>query len=639
MTVRRIYALLVAIDHYPEGIMPLNGCINDAEAMAFELHRHYDHEYSQVHCVRLYNEKATRAAIIEAFGLFKAAGKDDICLFYFAGHGSRIPTTDFWEAFSGYNQCILCADSGPETGNELIDKELSWLIHTNIPDGQPHFVAIMDCCYSGGNTRNSGLVTERKAAGRVAARPLEGYLGHTGYIRHEDGKWSAPKTRHLAFAASKPHQTAKEMQLGELHRGVFTYSFIEVLRETQGRLSYAELEVRVAQKIAMRTYDQIPQLEAIAGADNSRGFLNGAVRSMRRFYAGWNRGNSRWELDAGLMAGIQADSCVRIGEVDAAIRKILPDKTVLEPAGLLDKSCSHEAQVVTAMSHPRIISTGLLPAGTLKEAVERGFAAYDEGFARLQEEPSGADFCVNLVEDRLFFSFTGGNTPVFRSLASWSVEAVAQFWNSVNHVLRWQRLLSLTNPGTRLGEEHYQLQLYRSAGFDWREFDTYIEEPNKGNPAPFVCPATNDVSLAPGFALQLGNTSDRPLFFCVLYLTARYGVDNSFLPGQRLDPGEKAWMSWTDNRGVTRKGIGVTIEERHWKAGLTKVTDYVKIFVTARDFTTSTLNQGSLDILEFKDTRESRGLVGRSGRLDSNQWDTDDWTQYTIPITIVKPLQ
>lgn len=66
---RRIYALLVGINDYaPQSSMPpLKGCVSDIKAMQAYLEgRNFQAEY-ELHLRVLYNDQATRQAIINGF--------------------------------------------------------------------------------------------------------------------------------------------------------------------------------------------------------------------------------------------------------------------------------------------------------------------------------------------------------------------------------------------------------------------------------------------------------------------------------------------------------------------------------------------------------------------------------------------
>ncbi|AOX02309.1 hypothetical protein BJP34_25250 [Moorena producens PAL-8-15-08-1] len=67
---KKIYALLVGIDHYaPDSVIevnPLQGCANDITAIEEYLNKRFDREEYQLHLQTLKNEQGTREAVINS---------------------------------------------------------------------------------------------------------------------------------------------------------------------------------------------------------------------------------------------------------------------------------------------------------------------------------------------------------------------------------------------------------------------------------------------------------------------------------------------------------------------------------------------------------------------------------------------
>lgn len=123
-------ALVVGIDSYPH--FPLDGCVNDAEAMALLLEDNADG--SPNFSVKLKCNVQTKAELLkDLHSLFKE-GESDIALFYFSGHGTdemagQIVTPDF----NGYDMGISM--------NDILQ-----LANTSTSRNK---IIILDCCYSG----------------------------------------------------------------------------------------------------------------------------------------------------------------------------------------------------------------------------------------------------------------------------------------------------------------------------------------------------------------------------------------------------------------------------------------------------------------------------------------------------------
>ena len=92
----------------------------------------------------------------------------------------------------------------------------------------PHVVTVLDCCHSGGGTRDplrpaAGVDAAPRPSRRpptatswsalAAARPSTEFLA--GALDH----WSAPRPPHVALAACRSDETAKEHRVGDVNRG------------------------------------------------------------------------------------------------------------------------------------------------------------------------------------------------------------------------------------------------------------------------------------------------------------------------------------------------------------------------------------------------------------------------------------
>ena len=226
MPKKSIYALLIAVNDYPN-VRPLSGCLNDMHAFWDYLSRQCNGDEFTFKPKVLENDAATRDAVIAGFQHFTAATEGDVCVLYFSGHGSRIDAPDFWEAQDGKIEAIVCYDAC------LADKELSCLIYETLKDHKEsvHFLAVMDCCHSGSNTRADDGVQIRLSQPNRFPKAIQEYYSYEKGFYLPDGKekYSAPKGRHVSFGACRNTQTAKETIIGAEFRGAFTSSLIEAL--------------------------------------------------------------------------------------------------------------------------------------------------------------------------------------------------------------------------------------------------------------------------------------------------------------------------------------------------------------------------------------------------------------------------
>src|SRR5262245_24415669 len=128
---RTLYALLVGIDKYQPPVPPLAGCVNDIGEIEEFLLGRAGADGTQVKILALRDEKAKRKAVIEGFTKHLAkAGKDDVALFAYAGHGSQEAAPEqFWPIEPDrLNETLVLYDSRQPGIHDLADKELAILI-------------------------------------------------------------------------------------------------------------------------------------------------------------------------------------------------------------------------------------------------------------------------------------------------------------------------------------------------------------------------------------------------------------------------------------------------------------------------------------------------------------------------------
>jgi len=164
-------ALLVGINDYPDAGDRLAGCVNDVFLMSSVLQEcGFAPEEIRV-CL---DARATASGIIERLEwLLSAPQEGDELLFYYSGHGARVP------------------EYGPEHEPDrhcetLVPYDFDWTPETSVSDDRIHslysqlpdnvrFSMILDCCHSGGMHRDGG--------NRIRA------LNPPDDIRHRSLKW------------------------------------------------------------------------------------------------------------------------------------------------------------------------------------------------------------------------------------------------------------------------------------------------------------------------------------------------------------------------------------------------------------------------------------------------------------------
>lgn len=322
-----ILVLLVGIDNYAE-IQDLNGCLHDLDriegflkkrffngGMAFGKKEDFlttyaipEKGYKHLKIYRLENEQATYTNIIDAFRSFlQPAGAADKVWFHFSGHGTEAPTAEAFKYLeNNKDQCLLCYDcyadheSGVH-GNMLADKEIAVLLSeiAGGNNGTPHIVVTIDCCHSGGLTRDSEEVTVRniEMPEKAKQRALESYLnGHYSNM----SRIIVPKSPHTVLTACNNLELA-----GEKNGGFFTNGLIDTLESVGGKISYADLLIHARQIVRQKRKKQTPQFEVIGGAKSYARFLEGTPDNSLDKYEVYFDGG--WYIRCGSIQGLPAN--------------------------------------------------------------------------------------------------------------------------------------------------------------------------------------------------------------------------------------------------------------------------------------------------------------------------------------------
>jgi hypothetical protein len=148
----RYRALLVGIADYPDPENVLGGPVNDVFLMSSVL-QELDFPPDSIRVIL--NERATCKAIRERFAWLVGDARDgDTMFFFYAGHGTQIPAFGSDAEVDHIDECLVPYDFDWQSGNAITDDEFAGY-YGQLPYGS-HFVAVLDCCHSGGMARAGG---------------------------------------------------------------------------------------------------------------------------------------------------------------------------------------------------------------------------------------------------------------------------------------------------------------------------------------------------------------------------------------------------------------------------------------------------------------------------------------------------
>ena len=287
------YGLFVGINKYVTST-ELSGCVNDAMMMRQTLETKFG--FSRADNTLLTDAAATRDAIINNLKKYQAvAGKGDIFVFHYSGHGTLFPDmysedqdetnlvyvefydpetkkTEVLAPRGKYDSAIVPVDSDNNTSgkpwdNLILDDELSAIFAVFTQKGA-QVVFISDSCHSG--TIGKAATSKDK----VRMTPLAAALG---FRRFDEIKFTEPATKrttgfpvpvnglYITLTGAKDDEFA--LDAGGLPKpmGLFTYTLLRQINGPNGtRLSY-EATMNIVRPAVARLAGDNPQNPQIDG--------------------------------------------------------------------------------------------------------------------------------------------------------------------------------------------------------------------------------------------------------------------------------------------------------------------------------------------------------------------------------------
>jgi metacaspase-1 len=290
-------AFLVGINEFTRADWALRGCVNDTITMRQLLGETFGFAAEQI---RVLNDRdATAERIREGlawlFSDYKGGGQD-VRLFHFASHGTQVADS--------------VGDEDDMLDEVIVPYDHSWTnpfkddllrgIFEEAPD-DVNFTFIADCCHSGSINKVVYPPEVEDVRSRYLEPPLEMQtLINQAHLqrRQEEEAWLQPqleearggmsfpewlgaretiKEKLLArfrrekqkpvastkpqvlLAACRDEETAADALIEGAHRGAFTWSLAQAIRESNGSISYGDLIKR--SQFLLSNYTQNPQLD------------------------------------------------------------------------------------------------------------------------------------------------------------------------------------------------------------------------------------------------------------------------------------------------------------------------------------------------------------------------------------------
>jgi pimeloyl-ACP methyl ester carboxylesterase len=673
--IRNLYALLVGIDNYPQPISSLQGCVNDITAIEEYLNERFDKQEYQLHLQTLKDKQATREAVIDGFRKhLRQAGKDDIVLFYYSGHGSQESAPkEFWHLEPDHlDETLVCYDSRTENGWDLADKELAKLI-TEVGEKDPHITLILDCCHSGSGTKDPMQeAKERRLETDKRSRPLNSFIFKLEDLeklsdshdrdpeKHPTG-WKIPTGRNVLLAACRDYETAKEYP-GK-YRGYFSYFLMDTLSKTNGKLTYRDLFGRTNAIVRSERPDQSPQLEVNHIEDGNKFFLDGAIAEIEPYFIVKQDQTSGWVIEGGAVHGVQPpkngettllalfkfdannddlrDPSKSVGT--AKVTKVLSTKSKIDIEGVqnLTKDRTFKA-VVTSLPLPPLgvyfegDKAGVnLALEKLKTAGING--KQPSAYVREEQEVGKADFRLLCRNNQYIVTKPTDDRPLVAQIDDYTPDNADKAIKRLEHIARWTMIAQLANTAaTQIKPGDVKM-----------EFIFADEDLSQTKQMRLQYKYKDGEWQNPEFKLKLTNTTRNTLYCGLVDLADDFSISTPFFEAGsiRLKAGEEAYATLPNSES---EQIEMIVPDDYPEKGITEYKDILKLIVTKDELDVRLLIQNKLDLPPNQDrdieSPNQSSFERLMARTQNRQFGAaaggriDDWYAEEITITTVRPL-
>ncbi|SOE87076.1 Caspase domain-containing protein [Burkholderia sp. YR290] len=673
MSTRNLYALLIGVNEYPAPVPSLNGCVNDIEKIKALLKERAATGDLCPNVKVLLNEEAKRQAIIDGFlNHLSLAGKDDVVLFYFSGHGSQEHTPpELWHLEPDrLDETLVCYDSRLAGGYDLADKEIARLL-ANVASKDPHIVVILDCCHSGSGTRAPVQLSDakvRRVPTDLRERPITSFFvppGQEGGQRSDTVGETQPRPRHVLMAACREDEEAKETTGDGTARGLFSFRLLEAITSARGDITYRDLYKRVNALVRAGVAHQSPVIEVTEISDLDRSFLGGALQPHAPYFTVSFDKNIGWMIDGGAVHGIappvgaettilaihptslEIDGSTRLDKpiAEARVTKVLPSSAAVTLAmnqGEADPKLTYRGVVVSVpLPAVRVQISGEEGAVALVRKALAHAAADGKPSLLIAEAAEHAALRLQANANGYSIIRAGDDRSLRVEVSQVSEATAGQAVQRLEHIARWMRLAELRNPATRLSAGAVGLDVFFvSEGGKECLLDPAID----GADLRFAYVERDGELVPPKFKIRLRNNSRRRLYFMLLDLPETYGVFSSLLPGNGawLNPGEEVWAETAEGNTIIEGSVPIELREQ----GVTEIKDTLKVIASTVECDATLLDQEDLDVqaesrLGAKRTLPSNTLEQLFYRVQTRHYAgtltsaVADWTTLELSTTIV----
>ncbi|MDZ7966373.1 MAG: caspase family protein [Nostoc sp. DedSLP03] len=622
MMVRNIYVLAVGINNYKSSMIPpLRGCVNDVTALDEFLKRHLATNGEKLHIKKLIDEQATRQAIIDGFREHLCqARNNDVALFYFSAHGSQeYAGKEFWHLEPDHlNETLVCWDSRTDGIWDLADKELAKLI-AEVSQNHPHFVVILDCCHSGGGTRNQNHVSLVEYTGirtvntELQERPFSSFIfsnEERNSLLSASNRFSLPRGEYILLAACRDNELAREHQYQQ--RGIFSYFLLDSIQRNSN-LSYRDLLKRSNILVQSFYANQSPQILTTSTSYLDQPFLGGTITRRQTYFTVMYNGSNGWIIDVGAVHGILSPhgnqktilAIFPIGLEDisqltnaiavAEIIKVFPQSSIINISGEreeLNPELIYKAAITyLPLSSLKVYITGDTSGVSFAhQAVQTASFGENASLYICEVDNSQeADFHLKAINDEYQIIHASDNRQLIFPISGFTLESAFRTIYILEHIARWRNIASITSPANSLIPANaVKIEFYPQ----------HVETFETQNYQLSLTYQITDGRLQPpAIQVKLINTSHIKLYCVLLNLTELFAIKvipfTGGCTGIWLEPGQEIWV-------LEGEYIPISIPGNFQRRGVREYKDILKLILSTSEFDGNLLVQDKIENLNIR---------------------------------------
>ena len=554
---KKLYLLAVGVNEFlnPD-VSNLGGCENDANNIFNYLKESSENTEYEFDGKILLSAEATKAAVVKNFQEHLGqAGKEDVAVFYFSGHGASEKADEVFHPFSPRPLLgtMVCHDSRTGNVSDLADKEVRYMTHKIAGhEDAPHFVIIMDSCHSGGGTRGE---LKPRLTGEAELRDWSQFIFCDEISRDDVANATSlrdvlPEGRHIQLASCEDKQLAYELN----GSGIFTHMLLDMLKRSSGKISYNDLINRARLQLKGK-FPQKPSLYASDRSMNNDYFLGGASENKGlKGNIAYNSKEYKWQIDLGSVHGISdnLDAPTQFDILDYGENKIA--------TAYADKCATSKTDLKIEADDLKKVSKKDTYSG-IAHGVHRPFISFhftgeqegvdllNEYFGQEKQQSSlenqnikivddelSADYVVRGVEGQYFLTLPFNNRPLARQLFYRGKSTMKNLSGVYFHTIaQWEYLSKVYNDKTRLRPKPpVEISIYKVINEDDPSQDILLEN------------SDGQVYINNGDSIRLSvknNTRNKTLYISLFYLGMDFEVYKVTEDDAYLNSGESYWLS------------------------------------------------------------------------------------------------